>query len=43
MILLFDIGNTHTHLGLANRRRVVKQRQYSHRSLVRRAARRNWF
>jgi type III pantothenate kinase len=25
MILLFDIGNTHTHLGLANRRRVVKQ------------------
>ena len=25
MILLFDIGNTHTHLGLANRKRVVKQ------------------
>jgi type III pantothenate kinase len=25
VILLFDIGNTHTHLGLANRRRVVKQ------------------
>ena len=25
MILLFDIGNTHTHLGLANRQRVVKQ------------------
>jgi type III pantothenate kinase len=25
MILLFDIGNTHTHLGLANGRRVVKQ------------------
>lgn len=25
MILLFDIGNTHTHLGLANRRRVVRQ------------------
>jgi len=24
MILLFDIGNTHTHVGLANRRRVVK-------------------
>lgn len=24
MILLFDIGNTHTHLGLANRRRVIK-------------------
>ena len=25
MILLLDIGNTHTHLGLANARRVVKQ------------------
>jgi type III pantothenate kinase len=25
MILLFDIGNTHTHLGLANERRVVRQ------------------
>jgi type III pantothenate kinase len=25
MILLFDIGNTHTHLGLANGSRVVKQ------------------
>ncbi len=25
MILLFDIGNTHTHLGLASARRVVKQ------------------
>ena len=25
MILLFDIGNTHTHVGLADRRRVVKQ------------------
>jgi type III pantothenate kinase len=25
MILLFDIGNTHTHLGLANSKRVVKQ------------------
>ena len=25
MILLLDIGNTHTHLGLANSRRVVKQ------------------
>ena len=25
MLLLFDIGNTHTHLGLANSRRVVKQ------------------
>ena len=25
MLLLFDIGNTHTHLGLADSRRVVKQ------------------
>ncbi len=25
MIVLFDIGNTHTHLGLANSRRVLKQ------------------
>ena len=25
MILLFDIGNTHTHIGLANRQRVLKQ------------------
>ena len=25
MILLFDIGNTHTHVGLADGRRVVKQ------------------
>lgn len=25
MILLFDIGNTHTHLGLADTRRVVRQ------------------
>jgi type III pantothenate kinase len=25
MILLLDIGNTHTHLGLANQRRVIKQ------------------
>ena len=25
MILLFDIGNTNTHVGLANGRRVVKQ------------------
>ncbi|MDB6121467.1 MAG: Type pantothenate kinase [Pedosphaera sp.] len=25
MILLFDIGNTHTHLGLANQQRVIKQ------------------
>ena len=25
MILLFDIGNTHTHVGLANGQRVVKQ------------------
>jgi type III pantothenate kinase len=26
MILLFDIGNTHTHLGLANDQRVLRQR-----------------
>jgi type III pantothenate kinase len=25
MLLLFDIGNTHTHIGLANSRRVLKQ------------------
>ena len=25
MILLFDIGNTHTHLGIANRQRVLRQ------------------
>src|SRR6476659_9649962 len=25
MILLFDIGNTHTHLGLAGPRRILKQ------------------
>ena len=25
MILLFDIGNTHTHVGLADGKRVVKQ------------------
>lgn len=25
MILLFDIGNTHTHLGLANSRRIIRQ------------------
>src|ERR1035441_4729884 len=25
VILLFDIGNTHTHLGLANSGRVIKQ------------------
>ena len=24
-LLLFDIGNTHTHLGLANARRVFRQ------------------
>jgi len=28
MILLFDIGNTHTHLGLANSRRIVKQAHF---------------
>ena len=25
MILLFDIGNTNTHVGLANRQRVLRQ------------------
>lgn len=29
MILLLDVGNTHTHLGLANNRRIVKQRNIS--------------
>lgn len=29
MILLFDIGNTHTHIGLADGRRVVKQKDIS--------------
>lgn len=29
MILLFDIGNTHTHLGLADNRRVLKQTDIS--------------
>ena len=29
MILIFDIGNTHTHLGLADYRRVVKQTDIS--------------
>ena len=29
MILLFDIGNTHTHLGLADDRRVFKQTDIS--------------
>ena len=29
MILLFDIGNTNTHVGLANSRRVVKQADVS--------------
>lgn len=31
MILLFDIGNTHTHVGLANDKRVVKQTNVSSR------------
>jgi len=31
MILLFDIGNTNTHVGLANERRVVKQTEVSSR------------
>ena len=29
MILLFDIGNTHTHLGLADGRRVIKRADIS--------------
>jgi type III pantothenate kinase len=29
MIVLFDIGNTHTHLGLANEKRVLKQTDIS--------------
>ena len=29
MILLFDIGNTHTHIGLADERRVLKQTDIS--------------
>ena len=29
MILLFDIGNTHTHIGLADDRRVLKQTDIS--------------
>ena len=29
MILLFDIGNTHTHLGLANTRHVIRQADIS--------------
>ncbi len=31
MILLFDIGNTHTHVGLANNRRMLKQANISTR------------
>jgi type III pantothenate kinase len=34
MILLFDIGNTNTHLGLANHERVVKQRNISTAALL---------
>lgn len=29
MILLLDIGNTHTHVGIANGRRVLRQRNFS--------------
>ncbi len=32
MILLFDIGNTHTHLGLANAARVIRQRDIATRT-----------
>jgi type III pantothenate kinase len=38
MILLFDIGNTNTHLGLANSRRVVKQADIPTASLLNRTA-----
>ena len=31
MLLLFDIGNTHTHIGLANDRRVLQANQYPDR------------
>jgi len=37
-ILLFDIGNTHTHLGLANDRRVLKQANLRTRDWFSRAA-----
>ena len=36
MILLFDIGNTNTHLGLANGRRVVRQADIPTAGMVRR-------
>ena len=36
MILLFDIGNTHTHVGLADDRRVLKQTDIPTLRLVRR-------
>ena len=36
MILLFDIGNTHTHVGLANGRRVVQADQPAHGRMDRR-------
>jgi type III pantothenate kinase len=38
MILLFDIGNTHTHLGLADGRRVLKQTNIPTREWSGRAA-----
>jgi type III pantothenate kinase len=39
MILLFDIGNTHTHLGLANSERVIKQANFPTADWLRGAAR----
>ena len=38
MILLFDIGNTHTHLGLANSQRVLRQKNIPTSALLKGAA-----
>ena len=40
MILLIDIGNTHTHLGLANHRRVLRQNNIATRHCFGRSANR---
>src|SRR5262245_11164435 len=32
MLLLFDIGNTHTHVGLADHRRVLRHRDFPTRA-----------
>ena len=42
MILLFDIGNTNTHLGLANSRRVVKQADMPTAAWFDNTARKHW-